>query len=138
MKRKINGYLCEHEKNYSDYRGERSGKSVYAEQLALRLSEQPVYMATARIWDEEFRQRVRIHRERRGAQWINIEEEKYLSRHDLTGRTVLVDCVTLWTTNFFFRLYAATELSCPESLRHRGKPTGSSRNPASRVRRCKP
>lgn len=30
--------------------GERSGKSVYAEQLALRLSEQPVYMATARIW----------------------------------------------------------------------------------------
>ena len=76
--------------------GERSGKSVYAEQLALRLSEQPVYMATARIWDEEFRQRVRIHRERRGAQWTNIEEEKYLSRHDLTGRTVLVDCVTLW------------------------------------------
>ena len=82
--------------------GERSGKSVYAEQLALRLSEQPVYMATARIWDEEFRQRVRIHRERRGAQWTNIEEEKYLSRHDLTGRTVLGDCVTLWTTNFFF------------------------------------
>ena len=40
--------------------GERSGKSVYAEQLALRLSEQPVYMATARIWDEEFRHRVRI------------------------------------------------------------------------------
>ena len=82
--------------------GERSGKSVYAEQLALRLSEQPVYMATARIWDEEFRQRVRIHRERRGPQWTNIEEEKHLSRHDLTGRTVLVDCVTLWTTNFFF------------------------------------
>ena len=69
--------------------GERSGKSVYAEQLALRLSEQPVYMATARIWDEEFRQRVRIHRERRGAQWTNIEEEKHLSRHDLAGRTVL-------------------------------------------------
>ena len=102
--------------------GERSGKSVYAEQLALRLSEQPVYMATARIWDEEFRQRVRIHRERRGPQWTNIEEEKHLSRHDLTGRTVLVDCVTLWTTNFFFDY----------TLRHRGKPTGSSRNPASR------
>ena len=75
---------------------------MYAEQLALRLSEQPVYMATARIWDEEFRQRVHIHRERRGPQWTNIEEEKYLSRHDLRGRTVLVDCVTLWTTNFFF------------------------------------
>lgn len=82
--------------------GERSGKSRYAEQLALRLSEQPVYMATARIWDEEFRQRVRIHRERREPQWTNIEEGKYLSRHDLKGRTVVVDCVTLWTTNFFF------------------------------------
>ena len=82
--------------------GERSGKSVYAENLALGLSDRPVYLATARIWDEEFRQRVAIHRERRGPQWTNIEEEKWLSRHDLTGRTVLVDCVTLWATNFFF------------------------------------
>ena len=71
-------------------------------QLALSLSSNPVYLATARIWDEEFRQRVAIHRERRGPQWTNIEEEKHLSRHDLTGRTVLVDCVTLWATNFFF------------------------------------
>ena len=54
--------------------GERSGKSVYAEQLALRLSEQPVYMATARIWDEEFRQRVRIHRERRGAHQAGADD----------------------------------------------------------------
>lgn len=82
--------------------GERSGKSTYGERLALTLSENPVYMATARVWDEEFRERVRIHKERRGPQWTNIEEEKKLSRHDLTGRTVLVDCVTLWTTNFFF------------------------------------
>lgn len=82
--------------------GERSGKSLYAEKLALSLSESPVYLATARVWDEEFRQRVRIHKERRGKQWTNIEEEKYLSRHNLKGRIVLVDCVTLWTTNFFF------------------------------------
>ncbi len=82
--------------------GDRNGKSMYAEKLALSLSDTPVYLATARIWDEEFRQRVRIHRERRGPQWTNIEEEKYLSRHDLTGRTVLVDCITLWATNFFF------------------------------------
>lgn len=82
--------------------GERSGKSIHAERLALKLSDRPVYLATARIWDEEFRQRVLIHRQRRGAQWTNIEEEKWLSRHNLTGRTVLVDCVTLWATNFFF------------------------------------
>lgn len=84
--------------------GQRSGKSEYAEQLAMRLSPNPVYMATSRIWDEEFRHRVEIHKQRRGPQWTNIEEEKWLSRYDVSGRTVLVDCVTLWATNFFFDL----------------------------------
>ena len=82
--------------------GERSGKSSYAEQLALSLSDHPVYLATARAWDEEFRERIKIHQKRRGPQWTNIEEEKHLSRHDLKGRVVLVDCITLWCTNFFF------------------------------------
>ncbi|WP_418699180.1 bifunctional adenosylcobinamide kinase/adenosylcobinamide-phosphate guanylyltransferase [Bacteroides sp.] len=84
--------------------GARSGKSTYAEKLALSLSPNPVYLATARIWDEEFRQRVSRHQERRGPEWTNIEEEKALSRHHLEGRIVLIDCVTLWCTNFFFDL----------------------------------
>ena len=84
--------------------GARSGKSGYAEKLALSLSDAPVYLATARIWDEEFRERVRRHQARRGPQWTNLEEEKMLSRHDLAGRVVLVDCLTLWATNFFFDL----------------------------------
>ena len=84
--------------------GARSGKSGYAEKLALSLSDAPVYLATARIWDEEFREWVRRHQARRGPQWTNIEEEKLLSRHDLSGRVVLVDCLTLWATNFFFDL----------------------------------
>jgi adenosylcobinamide kinase/adenosylcobinamide-phosphate guanylyltransferase len=82
--------------------GQRSGKSREAERLALSLSEHPVYVATAHIWDDEFRERVRKHQERRGPQWSNIEEEKYLSKHDLTERVVVVDGVTLWLTNFFF------------------------------------
>ena len=82
--------------------GQRSGKSAKAEALALSLSPTPVYLATAHIWDEEFRERVRHHQERRGEQWTNIEEEKYLSRHDVTGKVVVIDCVTLWLTNFFF------------------------------------
>ncbi len=82
--------------------GQRSGKSRQAEELAQRLSDNPVYVATAHIWDDEFKERVRRHQERRGPQWTNIEEEKYLSKHDLTGRVVVVDCVTLWLTNFFF------------------------------------
>ena len=82
--------------------GQRSGKSEYAEQLALSLSDTPVYMATAHVWDDEFRRRVERHQARRGSQWTNIEEEKWLSRHDVEGRVVLIDCVTLWLTNFFY------------------------------------
>lgn len=84
--------------------GQRSGKSTYAERLALEMAagEQAVYMATSRIWDEEFAHRVELHKARRGPQWINLEEEKYLSKHNVAGRVVLVDCVTLWSTNFFF------------------------------------
>ena len=83
--------------------GQRSGKSQYAEKLALSLSDNPVYMATAHIWDEEFRNRVLMHQQRRGSQWTNIEEEKTLSIHDVNGRVVVIDCITLWCTNFFFR-----------------------------------
>ena len=81
--------------------GQRSGKSQYAERLALSLSSDPVYMATAHVWDEEFHERVKKHQERRGPEWTNIEEERWLSRHDVRGRVVLVDCLTLWATNFF-------------------------------------
>ena len=98
--------------------GSRSGKSSYAEKMALELSEKPVYLATARIWDEEFRERVRRHQERRGPQWTNLEEEKYLSRHELSGRVVVVDCLTLWSTNFFFDLKSdvdqALQAACAE------------------------
>lgn len=82
--------------------GERSGKSTYAESEALRLSKSPVYLATARIWDEEFRQRILRHQERRGPEWTNIEEDIRPSKHDFTGRVVLIDCITLWATNYFF------------------------------------
>ena len=80
--------------------GQRSGKSEKAEALALSLSTNPVYLATAHVWDDEFRERVCRHQERRGPEWTNIEEELHLSRHDLTGRVVVIDCVTLWLTNW--------------------------------------
>nr|WP_320058832.1 bifunctional adenosylcobinamide kinase/adenosylcobinamide-phosphate guanylyltransferase [uncultured Bacteroides sp.] len=89
--------------------GARSGKSKYAERLALTLSPTPVYLATSRIWDEEFRQRVVRHQTDRGPEWTNIEENKELSRHLLEGRVILIDCVTLWCTNFFFDLEADTD-----------------------------
>ncbi len=81
--------------------GARSGKSSFAQQLAESLSERPVYLATARIWDEDFAQRVRRHQSDRDERWQTLEEEKELSKHALGNRVVLMDCVTLWLTNFF-------------------------------------
>ncbi|MDE6012140.1 MAG: bifunctional adenosylcobinamide kinase/adenosylcobinamide-phosphate guanylyltransferase, partial [Prevotella sp.] len=82
--------------------GQRSGKSRKAEEMALSMSQKPIYMATAHVWDDEFRHRVEIHQQHRGPQWTNIEEERWLSQYDVTGRVVLVDCITLWLTNLFF------------------------------------
>ena len=98
--------------------GQRSGKSEHAERLALSLSDSPVYMATSRIWDEDFRHRVELHKQRRGEQWTNIEEEKFLSRHNVDGRVVLVDCITLWSTNFFFDLQNECMHSAKASSEH--------------------
>lgn len=94
--------------------GQRSGKSGYAQRLALSLSTHPVYLATSRVWDEEFRQRVLRHQADRGPEWTNLEEEKYLSRQDVTGRVVVIDCVTLWGTNFFFDNNSDVERSLSE------------------------
>jgi len=96
--------------------GQRSGKSSKAEEMALQLSDNPVYLATAHIWDEEFRERVHRHQERRGPQWTNIEEELYLSKHDLTGRVVVIDCVTLWLTNFISIEHGTLPLRSRNSL----------------------
>ena len=82
--------------------GQRSGKSLAAERMALNLSSTPVYMATAHAWDDEFKQRIARHQERRGPCWTNIEEEKMLSKHLLYNKVVVVDCITLWCTNFFY------------------------------------
>src|SRR5258707_13485636 len=85
--------------------GARSGKSRYAQELALQLSDEPVYVATSRKWDdEEFRQRVLRHQQERTLCWTTLEEEKYLSRLELGGKVVVIDCITLWLTNFFIDL----------------------------------
>ncbi|RSC92965.1 bifunctional adenosylcobinamide kinase/adenosylcobinamide-phosphate guanylyltransferase [Tenacibaculum singaporense] len=81
--------------------GERSGKSSYAQKLAESLSDTPIYLATSRIWDEDFKQRVDRHISDRDERWTTVEEEKWLSNVISEKQTVVVDCVTLWLTNFF-------------------------------------
>lgn len=81
--------------------GERSGKSRYAQQLALSLSSNPVYVATAKHWGGDFEERIQRHQLERGSEWTNYETEKYVSQLPLHNRVVVVDCVTLWLANFF-------------------------------------
>ena len=81
--------------------GERSGKSAYAQKLALELSETPFYLATSRKWDGDFEKRVERHISDRDDRWTTIEEEKYLGKLEVSGRVVVIDCVTLWLTNWY-------------------------------------
>lgn len=81
--------------------GQRSGKSSYAMQKAMELSATPVYLATSRIWDQDFSKRVARHKKDRSEKWILLEEEKEISKHQLKGRVVVLDCITLWLTNYF-------------------------------------
>ena len=81
--------------------GQRSGKSRYAQKLALSLTGNPVYLATSAVWDEEHRLRIERHKRDRGAEWTNIEELKDIQMVNVHHRVVVIDCVTLWSTNFF-------------------------------------
>jgi len=82
--------------------GQRSGKSSLAQEIALQNSKNPIYLATARVWDDDFKKRIERHKSDRGAEWKNIEEEKFISSIDFAEKSVVViDCITLWLTNFF-------------------------------------
>ncbi|MDR1257685.1 MAG: bifunctional adenosylcobinamide kinase/adenosylcobinamide-phosphate guanylyltransferase [Tannerellaceae bacterium] len=103
--------------------GQRSGKSRYAQTLALSLTDEPVYMATSRVWDAEHAARIKRHRDERGPQWTTIEEQKELGRHDLSHRVVVVDCVTLWATNYFFDLHSDADKALAEMKAEFGRLT---------------
>ena len=83
--------------------GARSGKTAFAESLALRSGSAPVYVATAEVLDGEMRDRVASHQAGRAGQFATIEEPLALSKTLLkaakTHDVILVDCLTLWITN---------------------------------------
>jgi adenosylcobinamide kinase/adenosylcobinamide-phosphate guanylyltransferase len=83
--------------------GARSGKTGFAERLAMRAGESPLYLATAQALDAEMAERVRMHQQQRHKRFATLEEPIALSTalraaaktHDV----ILVDCLTLWITN---------------------------------------
>ena len=83
--------------------GARSGKSAFAEGLALKSRYRPVYLATGRANDDEMVSRIEAHQSRRGNQWETVEEPLALvdaiNQSAYGERIVLVDCLTMWITN---------------------------------------
>ena len=83
--------------------GTRSGKSLFAETMVLESGLQPIYLATCAAHDPEMESRIKNHQARRDENWITLEEEidltGCLEQSAIRGRAVLVDCLTLWTSN---------------------------------------
>lgn len=83
--------------------GARSGKSRLAERLATESGLPVTCFATATAGDDEMRQRIAVHRQRRPRGWDLVEEPvrlaSALAARAEPGRCLLVDCLTLWLTN---------------------------------------
>lgn len=83
--------------------GTRSGKSSFAEKVVFQLNKEKIYVATAISFDEEMKERVRLHRIQRGENWITIEGykdvDKLLEQYKNLNGVVLLDCLTNLVTN---------------------------------------
>jgi adenosylcobinamide kinase/adenosylcobinamide-phosphate guanylyltransferase len=91
--------------------GARSGKSAFAERLAIDTGKDVVYLATANAGDTEMAARIAHHRTSRPPEWTTVEEPlalgNQLLRWSTPERLILVDCLTLWLSNLFFHGDAA-------------------------------
>jgi len=89
--------------------GARSGKSHFAQELALNSAQPVLFVATATAGDEEMRQRIENHRKSRPSTWHTLEATIHIGNRipGEIGRaqTVLVDCITLLLNNIFSRCY---------------------------------
>ena len=85
--------------------GARSGKSTFAEQLAIKSGRSVAFIATATASDEEMRERIARHLAARPAAWHTIEEPLDLAGAVLQASkladVLLLDCITLWLNNLF-------------------------------------
>ncbi|MBQ1417335.1 MAG: bifunctional adenosylcobinamide kinase/adenosylcobinamide-phosphate guanylyltransferase, partial [Selenomonas sp.] len=83
--------------------GARSGKSSFAEKLAADMGCSVGYIATAQIYDEEMRYRVKLHRERRPSAWQTweapFEADKIIAEAAREHKVLLFDCITLYLSN---------------------------------------
>ena len=86
--------------------GARSGKSEFAEQLALSLKGRKAYVATGQAFDDEMKDRIKKHQMRRGKEWITFEIPLHLHKNweqiKNVSDVILIDCLTMFTSNHVF------------------------------------
>ena len=94
--------------------GAKSGKSKFAEELILKLNngkQENIYLATSLVFDEEMKEKVRLHKERRKTDWRTVETyknfENSLNKYfpktkNEVKNNILVDCLTNLITNIIF------------------------------------
>lgn len=87
--------------------GARSGKSNFAQELALKSGEPVLFVATATAGDEEMRQRIEEHRKARPATWSTLEATTHLGSQITNNigksQTVIIDCITLLINNILLQ-----------------------------------
>lgn len=94
--------------------GAKSGKSKFSEELILKLNngkQENVYLATSLVFDEEMKEKIRLHKERRQNNWITVETYKNFENNlnkyfpkveNEIKNNMLVDCLTNMITNIIF------------------------------------
>ena len=86
--------------------GIKSGKSKFAEELTLSYGKKSTYIATAEIIDNEMRERIALHKNRRKDKWYEFESNIDLIstlKNVKSDSPVLIDCITLWLNNLFYK-----------------------------------
>jgi len=82
--------------------GQSCGKSTFAQKTAENISGKRVYVATAQAFDEEMEIKIQKHIEEREDKFDTIEEPLELDQAILKTKeydVVLLDCLTMWTSN---------------------------------------
>ena len=86
--------------------GIKSGKSLLAEKYILKNycnQQKPIYLATTEFIDEEIEERIQVHKKRREANFITLEEPLDLySAINNTQSPVLVECTSMWINNMLY------------------------------------
>jgi adenosylcobinamide kinase/adenosylcobinamide-phosphate guanylyltransferase len=85
--------------------GARSGKSRFAQEMALKSGKAVLFVATAEAGDEEMKQRIEAHRKVRPSTWQTLEATTHIGsrimEHIGKAHTVIIDCITLLVNNVF-------------------------------------